>query len=45
MYKIIKKKNKNEKDKIIKQKNKKPEDSIKESGFTVDKKWGHAEKK
>lgn len=43
MYKIIK--DKNEKDKIIKQKNKKPEALIKESGFTIDKKDGYAEKK
>lgn len=42
MYKIVK--DKNEKDKIIKQKNKKPETRIKESGFTIDKKWGYAEK-
>lgn len=42
MYKIIK--DKNEKDKIIKQKNKKPEARIKESGFTIDKKWKYAEK-
>ena len=42
MYKITKDKNK--KDKIIKQKSKKPEARIKESGFTINKKWNYAEK-